>query len=638
MEKEIIGDYEIIKQLGVGPLGSVLLANHRFLKKVFVLKVLPRELSSNSDFIKRFEDLVSFVAKIEHPNIVKIHTVHESDGRFFLVEDPILDNENKSHNLFEVMKAKQGRFSEKEIIEMLFQIAGAIDAMHSHGIAHLALKPNNILIKDGNYYLSDGGITPIVSEQYIVSKSYKVASENLSLTSPDATNEAFLQTFSYLSPEQQMSQPPQNIMESDAYAFGVLVYYLITQRFPMGRFPMPSSIALDFRSNWDDLIDQCLQYDPSKRPTKLTEILSHITHETRNHRAPIQTPTKKIPLEDVAKIAITTPKVPENKSTFDPITDHLQPKAKPSAQIFSHRQPAVVQETATAVAPVETKLKPRLSPQELQKPTFEADPGAIFQTDTIVAPYIPEKKQDAQVEPILTDMIVIPGGEFYRGSNEGARDERPHHNVILSSYAVDIHPVTNEQFIRFLEAMDGEKDAHNHDILRLKESRISKHLGKYLIESGYARHPVIGVTWYGAVAYAKWVGKRLPTEAEWEVASRALNTDVIYPTGNEIDRDHANYFSADTSAVMSFPANEIGLYDMSGNVYEWCTDWYDYSFYETSVHEPHNPVGPHQGFYRVLRGGCWKSLKDDLRCSHRHRNNPGTVNRTYGFRCASNVS
>jgi len=185
--------------------------------------------------------------------------------------------------------------------------------------------------------------------------------------------------------------------------------------------------------------------------------------------------------------------------------------------------------------------------------------------------------------------------------------------------------------------MGGEKDKNNNDIIRLKDSRIKKFTGNCAIESGYSKHPVVGVTWYGALAYAKWIGKRLPSEAEWEIASRG-GLECIYPTGSNIDHTQANFFNTDTTTVMSYPPNRYGLYDVAGNVYEWCHDWYAYNYYDTSLQEPEDPKGPRQGVYRVLRGGCWKSLKEDLRCSHRHRNNPGTVNGTCGFRCTADVT
>ena len=156
----------------------------------------------------------------------------------------------------------------------------------------------------------------------------------------------------------------------------------------------------------------------------------------------------------------------------------------------------------------------------------------------------------------------------------------------------------------------GRCDWHRHD--RLRDSRIKRLGGKLSVESGYAKHPIVGVTWYGASAYAKWVGKRLPTEAEWEVAAAGGLEDSLYPTGKNIERSQANFFSSDTTAVMSYPPNEYGLYDMVGNVYEWCQDWYEFHYYNVSLQEPNNPQGPVQGVYRVLRGGCWKSLKEDL--------------------------
>ncbi len=261
-----------------------------------------------------------------------------------------------------------------------------------------------------------------------------------------------------------------------------------------------------------------------------------------------------------------------------------------------------------------------------------------FHRDLMGSHYEPTKVEILEVEPILTDMVIIPGGSYRRGSNEGARDEMPSHVVTLSGFALDVHPVSNEQFVRFIQAMGGEKDRNNNDIIRLRDSRIKRIGGKLSIESGYWKHPVVGVTWYGASAYARWIGKRLPTEAEWEAAANCRREHALYPTGTDIEKTQANFFSADTTPVMSYPPNPFGLYDMAGNVYEWCQDWYAYNYYDTSVLEPVNPMGPPQGVYRVLRGGCWKSLKEDLRSSHRHRNNPGAVNGAYGFRCAADVS
>ncbi len=280
--------------------------------------------------------------------------------------------------------------------------------------------------------------------------------------------------------------------------------------------------------------------------------------------------------------------------------------------------------------------QPIIQTSQLTRPTVDLNPELALRVDSTVRVYQAEEKQHDDIQAIPTEMIVIPAGRYLRGSIDGQRDEIPRHQINLPSYAIDVHPVTNEQFVRFLTAMGGEKDLYHRDLIRLRESRIKRSGGRLSIESGYQKHPVVGVTWYGAFAYAKWVGKRLPTEAEWEVAASGAGQELRYPTGDTIDKNQANYFSADTTPIAIYPPTN-GLYDVAGNVYEWCQDWYDYNFYEKSVQEPDNPKGPVQGVYRVLRGGCWKSLKDDLRCSRRHRNNPGTVNGTYGFRCAADV-
>ena len=369
---------------------------------------------------------------------------------------------------------------------------------------------------------------------------------------------------------------------------------------------MPSQALPEAKGNWDYLILRCLKTNPVDRPSVLSQALNECLH------AP------KVAAGEMLSLSQIEPKL-------DSI---LQMSFEFHPEKSSARQPAVV----GAESP-----KPMLKQGEIARPEFDTDPGAIFHRDTLVSQYVPKKVEVKEIDPLLSDMVIIPGGTYQRGSNDGARDEMPRHAVAVASFALDIHPVTNEQFVRFLQAMGGEKDSNNNDIIRLRDSRIKRSAGKLLIESGYGKHPVVGVTWYGAIAYAKWVGKRLPTEAEWEVASTSERENFLYPTGHEIERTQANFFSSDTTAVISYPPNELGLYDMAGNVYEWCQDWYAYNYYDMSALEPDNPKGPPQGVYRVLRGGCWKSLKEDMRCSHRHRNNPGAMNGTYGFRCAADV-
>jgi len=584
---------------------------------------------------------VATLAALDHPNIVKVHNISYADGIYFLVCDCVVDKMGETTNLAHFLTQNERRLPEEDIFEILQQVASALDFIHSKqsggkSLAHRGLKLNNILIGKGTtkpmVYLADTGLSQVIGEGRILTNTYKVLSQSLALSDPKEAHkshtlsklhQSFLQTYAFLAPEQkEIARLDQVDIKCDVWAFGILAYYLIMRTFPEGLFPMPSTFMRDFKNDWDALISQCLSPDPLKRPQNLVDELEKI-----------QTPEESIQPEPLS--LATPPPQEERPVQEEPIAVMAPPEEE------NVRPESVVESIPTffkVTKPQTPQPKPIIKPQEIERPVYEPDPGKVFQIDSTVAPYKPQEQELKDVEPILTDMVVIEGGEYLRGSNEGVRDERPVHKVVLSSFAIDIHPVTNEEFVRFLEAMGGEKDSNNNDIIRLRESRIKRLGGKLIIESGYAKHPVIGVSWYGAVDYAKWIGKRLPTEAEWEIAARGGLSDCIYPTGSDIERSQANFFSADTTAVKSYPPNHIGLYDVAGNVYEWCQDWYDYHFYESSSQEPLNPSGPQQGVYRVLRGGCWKSLKDDLRCASRHRNNPGTVNRTYGFRCAADVS
>ncbi len=647
MQEEILGDYKVLKTIGQGSLGTVKLAEHRFIKKQYVLKILPEELSEDRHFIQRFEEEVARIATLEHPHIVKIHNVSFAEGIYFLVCDCVVDSIGETTNLAQYMMGRKERLREEELYYVLRQIAEALDyAHHQGGCAHLSLKLNNLLIGKGKrgieVFLSDFGLSKIIGAGAVVCRTFKVMVESLggipvegnSSKSGDErylpipidghklskVSSSFLQTFAFLAPEQKRLGVVDAAV--DIFAFGVLAYYLITGFFPEGYFPLPSKQVPDYKRDWDHMITECLQVDPGKRPKALLPLMDELL---KGESSKAQPPLK---LPPATPLRITPEEQKREKSAFA----HLRDLPKPASEENKEPLPVIKEEVFEEVTVAS------MASASSSTYTDEVEGIALnVGRDPVVKHYHPEVKEKNQMEPLLSEMVLIPGGQFTRGSTTGNRDEMPQHGIYVPSFALDIHPVTNEQFVRFLEWTGGEKDQNYNDLIRLKDSRISRSAGKLFIESGYAKHPVVGVTWYGAVAYSKWVGKRLPSEAEWEVAAKGGWEDSLYPTGNAIEKSQANFFSSDTTPVMSYGSNGYGLFDMAGNVYEWCQDWYGYNSYESSAQEPHNPKGPLQGVYRVLRGGCWKSLREDLRCSHRHRNNPNAVNGTYGFRCASDV-
>lgn len=235
-------------------------------------------------------------------------------------------------------------------------------------------------------------------------------------------------------------------------------------------------------------------------------------------------------------------------------------------------------------------------------------------------------------------MVLIPAGEFTMGSDEFF-GEGPAHKVYLDAFYIDKYEVTNEQFCQFLNEK-GNQTEGGVRWLDISGSNIEYQGGEYRPKAGYEDHPLIGVTWHGANAYAKWRGCRLPTEAEWEKAARGDLIGKTYPWGDDIDPARANYGqdaeSATTTPVGGYLPNGYGLYDIAGNVWEWCSDWYDRDYYSESPYK--NPRGPEDGYARVVRGGGWSGpvhiYAKYLRCSYRYFLRPESTNNYLGFRCA----
>ena len=265
---------------------------------------------------------------------------------------------------------------------------------------------------------------------------------------------------------------------------------------------------------------------------------------------------------------------------------------------------------------------------------------------------------------IIGRMVELPGGAFQMGDDLAPEsDGRPAHVVRLARFRIDEHEVTNGQFDAFIRATGHVTTAEQQGWSLVWDSTTGEWTrvegadwrhpgGPYTRIGGRDGYPVVHVSWFDAVAYCRWANKRLPTEAEWEYAARSGLRDCSFPWGNE-ERADGRYQAncrqfgdaADADGylrlapVKSFPGSRFGLYDMSGNVAEWCSDWYAADYYAASPAE--NPAGPSQGTERVVRGGSWLSpeaYRADHHCGTRSKRPPDTTTDHLGFRAARQLA
>jgi formylglycine-generating enzyme required for sulfatase activity len=206
-------------------------------------------------------------------------------------------------------------------------------------------------------------------------------------------------------------------------------------------------------------------------------------------------------------------------------------------------------------------------------------------------------------------MVYVAGGTFQMGSSSGYSDEKPVHTVTVSSFIIDKTEVTQAEYRKVM----------------------GKNPSSF---SGCDDCPVENVSWHDANTYAKKVGKRFPTEAEWEYAARGGNKSKGYTYSGSNDLDAVGWYDnnsgSKTHPVAQKQPNELGLYDMTGNVWEWCLDQHDKDYYHSSP--KNDPQGPNSGARRVLRGGGWGSGGSRCRVAYRGGGNPGSGSLYYGFR------
>lgn len=287
---------------------------------------------------------------------------------------------------------------------------------------------------------------------------------------------------------------------------------------------------------------------------------------------------------------------------------------------------------------------------------------------------------------VLSRMILLPGGMFLMGTDYagGFPDdgEGPVHAVTLDPFYIDTCPVTNELFARFVSSTGYKTEAECFGwsfvfwghipparFHQLVQDRVASAPWWCRVEGAHWRspegpgsdvagrgdHPVVHVSWNDAQAYCAWSGQSLPTEAQWEYAARGGLEQKLYPWGNKLrpDGEHrcniwqGEFPSHDTGEdgytgtcpVRAFPPNGFGLYSMTGNTWEWCSDWFDRDAHRNAA--PANPTGPPTGEARVLKGGsflCHHSYCNRYRVAARTSNTPDSTTSHMGFRCVASSS
>jgi formylglycine-generating enzyme required for sulfatase activity len=266
------------------------------------------------------------------------------------------------------------------------------------------------------------------------------------------------------------------------------------------------------------------------------------------------------------------------------------------------------------------------SPTPASSSTNTSQPGATSTVSS--ATPLATKSSDSSDSADFIDskdvpMRMVPAEEFLMGSASGDVDEVPVHTVYLDAYYIDKYEVTN---VLYKACVNAGVCYPPHDL-------------NYYGNSQYANHPVLYVDWDMARAYCEWRSAKLPSEAQWEKAARGTDART-YPWGEGIDCSRANYSgcSGNTSNVMTHQIgiSPYGAYDMAGNAWEWVSDWYSDTYYQTSP--TRNPPGPVSGILKVVRSGAWNVGPDVVRTSLRNAKPPSSFDNDIGFRCAMDAT
>lgn len=599
------GEFVIEKMLGQGGFGITYLATQRSLNRKVAIKEFfindycrrdddGRSISvlthSKEEFVTknkaRFLREAQFIANLIHPHIVTIYSIFEENATVYYVMEFL-----QGGSLFEL--ATEHPLDENTAISYVTQIASALSLMHSKEQTHLDVKPSNIMLRDDKTsVLIDFGLT----------KQFENGNQMTS------TRMAFTPHYA---PLEQHKGVREFLPCIDIYALGATLYFLLTGKNPPmaddvfndGLPPLPSHISIPTRK----AIEAAMQPRAKDRPASMNEFINMLSiscssEPSCSDRQALVNPTKTIAPPKERKIIDTKPTAPlyiEYTDTNKPsIISQVENKIQ-NIKLYKN-QIGILTISIIAIIAI-TFIYPKTE-------------------DTIKKNLHSGEIVTKIVNGVSFDMVSVAGGTFTMGAtSEQGSDaesyEKPAHQVTLSDFMIGKTEVTQELW----QAVMG--------------SNPSNFSGNNL--------PVEFVSWFDCQEFIKKLNSltglnfRLPTEAEWEYAARGGNKSKGYKYSGSNGIDSVAWYLFTTSHKGTKPVatkapNELGLYDMSGNVFEWCSDWYG----SYSSGSQTNPKGPSSGSGRVARGGSWSSNAEHYRVSNRGSYYPGFRSVGLGLRLA----
>jgi|GEM_PF-1901169 len=683
-----ISHYKILLHLGQGGMGVVYLAEDTILHRKAVLKFLLPQYLSEPELNARLLREARAAAKLNHPNIITIYEVGEAANQIFIAMEYV-----EGESLRDLIAREELTFD--KVFDLAGQICEGLGEAHRAGIVHRDLKLSNILLtKTGRVKIADFGLarqegaSKLTVEGTVMGTPDYMSPEQAECLPLDQRSDIFsLGVILYVLITRQL---PFRGRDTRA------VLRAITEDEPEPLARYKASVSNDLQRLINKALDKDLETRYQHVDDLLADIKSEKKNLLKPAR-PVQRivvePTMTIATPPPPKVEKRTDDKPPNllrqqlreektSKRFKPIVFgaatllalillilQIMSKLKevPSFPIKTPLSISTTPSGATVflnnnsigITPlrIETKLQGQLN-LRLQKQEFVTVDTSVFIT-----------QGDSSKFAFLLlppDMAFIPAGFFMMGSEDGNSDEKPVHQVYVDAFYMDTYEVTVAEFEKFVEATnyktDAEKEGWSYAYTGTTYGRKDSVNWRYdaegnLIGSDRMNHPVIHVSWNDAKAYAQWKNKRLPTEAEWEYAARSGSKGYKYAWGNGAPAGSRGGNIADetgkrrfsswsiwqnyddgyvfTAPVGSYAPNDFALYDMTGNVREWCEDRYDSGYYKTSPSR--NPKGPASGESRVLRGGSWSSYLRNLRCARRDGNLLANRVNHVGFRCAQGV-